>query len=99
MTAVANRLIKVIMLIWLLFILAHGFAWFCIALAIGIPLAPVINSKIAARRGAERQRVGLLIRHADEEHRLVQDGRLAGFYGSHEPPPALWGTGMARWLI
>lgn len=94
MTAVVDRLVGLALLIWLIFALVHGFAWFLLVLSVSLPLVGAVKSKRAARRMAERQRVARLIRNADGEHRLIQNGFLAGVYGSFEPPPALWGVGM-----
>jgi hypothetical protein len=54
------------------------------------------QDEIAAKREVEAARQARLIRHADEEHRLVQQGNLDGVYGSYPVPNELRGVGI--WL-
>jgi len=65
--------------------------------AVSIPLAVTVKRKRAARHMAERQRVARLIRHADEEHWLVQKGEVRGVYGDYSAPPSIRGMGL--WMI
>lgn len=93
---VADRLVELALLIWLLFALVHGWAWILLTAAISIPLWGVLKRVKAARREAERQEKARLIRHADEEDRLVGKGDVRGIYGDYMPPPSVRGWGL--WL-
>lgn len=54
----------------------------------------VLKRKKAARRLAERRKEARMIRHANEEHALVIQGRLSGVYGNFPTPPELRGVGF-----
>ena len=96
MNAIVWLLVQLAFWVWLLFTVAHEMAWILLAGLAAVKLAPIVKRKKAARHEAERQREQLLIRHADEEHRLVQKGDINGVYGVYPPPASIRGMGI--WL-
>lgn len=93
---IAGLLIELALLLWLIWTLV-SWGWIVTVVVIGVPVATTVHNKNAARRVAERQRVARLVRRADEENRLVQDGLMAGVYGQYVPPPSMRGCGIWMW--
>ena len=66
--------------------------WFFLVMAGLLFIALAVHTsqqKKAAQRAAERLREFRLIRHAEEEQRLVDNGDVAGIYGGYPPPPGM----------
>lgn len=97
MSDVAWLLVQLAFFVWLLFTLAREWAWLLLAGVLAVKLAPVLQRKNAAQRGAERQRKADLVKRADEEHAMVLRGDAAGVYGQYPPPAPIWGMGI--WMV
>lgn len=65
-----------------------------IAVMVATVVVAVLKRKMAAQHLAERRNRARMIRHADEEHALVLQGRLTGVYGAFQVPPELRGVGF-----
>ena len=61
-----------------------------------VELIVAYQAEIAAQREAEAVRQARLIANADEQHRLVQEGDVAGIFGDYPVPEDLRGVGI--WL-
>lgn len=68
--------------------------WVLVGLMVAVVATAVLKSKKAARRRAERRKRARMIRHANQQHALVKNNRLAGVYGDYPVPPELRGIGF-----
>ncbi len=86
---------------WLLFLFCLAvYYWQATVTVIVVCLIVVAIRRARARAAAERAeedaRIAGLVKRADKQHRLVQQGRLDGVYGSYPVPKECKGMGI--WL-
>jgi hypothetical protein len=92
--ALAWLLVQLAFWMWVLYLCVHDWVWILVAGMIAARMTPPLVRKMAARHEAERQRVEQIVRRADEEHRLFQEGDLNGVYGAYQPPTLIRGMGI-----